>query len=72
LTPEQKRKATVRAYINNKVHTGKMQRKPCEVCGEPSEFHHLDYNDRTLNVRNLCPKHHDEEERRLTADGNKV
>jgi len=66
-SPEQKKKSTVRAYINHKVHRGQLDRKPCEICGKPSEHHHLDYEDRTLNVRHLCRKHHRSEEKKLTT-----
>ena len=64
LSTEQKRKATVRSYIGLKARRGQIERRPCVVCGKPSEFHHLDYKDRTLNVAHLCHKHHVEEERR--------
>ena len=38
--------------------SGKIQRKPCEVCGEPvSEAHHPDYS-QPLNVIWLCRYHH--------------
>lgn len=63
LSPEQKRRNTVRLFLNHKIHRGKWFRLPCDVCGEPSQHHHLDYNNRTENVRHLCRKHHLEEER---------
>ncbi len=40
------------------IHTGKIQRGPCEVCGEAkSNGHHIDY-DEPLNVMWLCRSHH--------------
>ena len=45
------------------IDSGKMSRKPCEVCGaEPSDAHHDDYS-RPLEVRWLCRKHHNAEHR---------
>lgn len=68
ITPEQRKKCVVRKFIHNRVKAGTFERKPCEVCGGPSEFHHLDYEPRTLNVRHLCKEHHKqaEDEKRLT------
>lgn len=63
LSPEGRRKATVRAFINHKVHRGQIDRKPCMVCGNPSEFHHVNYKPRTLDVLHVCSFHHDEIER---------
>lgn len=36
--------------------------QPCEVCGNPGQRHHLDY-DRPDDIRWLCTKHHGEEHR---------
>jgi len=59
LTPEQKKKAIVRQYVNNRIRRGKIGRKPCEVCGKtPTQTHHLDYLPRTLNIQWLCAEHH--------------
>lgn len=51
-----KRKA--RSKLNHAIRDGKIQRKPCVVCGTPkSEGHHEDY-DKPLEVVWLCFKHH--------------
>jgi hypothetical protein len=40
------------------VRSGRLVRKPCEVCGEPkSEGHHEDYH-KPLEVVWLCRRHH--------------
>lgn len=60
LTPEQRKRATVRMFIDHRVHRGKLKRLPCYECGNPiTEFHHLDYEPRTLNVEHLCQSCHD-------------
>ena len=42
------------------VKVGKLQRKPCDVCGASrSQAHHDDY-EKPLEVMWLCPKHHKE------------
>lgn len=45
------------AAVKNAVRTGKLQRWPCEVCGEKAQGHHPAY-DAPLLVVWLCPKHH--------------
>lgn len=61
---ERRRKKSARHYINTLFKRGKIKRRPCEVCGEPSQhFHHLDYNDRTTNVQHLCFTCHVQAER---------
>lgn len=51
-------KAATRAATSNAIRTGKLVRKPCEVCGEAkSEAHHDDYT-KPLDVRWLCRVHH--------------
>lgn len=53
-----KRKAL--RYVSAALRSGKLTRKPCEVCGDvKSEAHHADYL-RPLDVRWLCFKHHRE------------
>jgi hypothetical protein len=61
-------KEAARRAVLYAVRTGKLVRQPCEKCGEtPAEGHHDDYS-KPLEVRWLCPTHHDAhhaEERRL-------
>ena len=49
------------------IRTGKLIRLPCEVCGDPkSHGHHWSYaKEHRLDVKWLCPTHHNEEHRRL-------
>lgn len=61
LTDEQKKKAVVRRFICHRVERGKLQRKPCFICGSPeTEFHHLNYNPQTTDVIDVCRNHHEE------------
>lgn len=44
--------------VANAVRTGRLNRLPCIICGNPkSESHHTDYR-RPLKVVFLCPIHH--------------
>ena len=44
--------------VGNAVRDGRLDRRPCEVCGSTSvHAHHDDYL-RPLDVRWLCPAHH--------------
>ena len=44
--------------LSSGLKKGLLERKPCEVCGEPdSEGHHDDYQ-QPLRVRWLCRQHH--------------
>lgn len=44
--------------VSNAIRDGKLQKKPCSICGaEPAEAHHEDYSD-PLNVIWLCTTHH--------------
>lgn len=56
-----------RALLMSAVRYGKMERKPCEVCGNPkSHGHHDDYA-KPLDVRWLCSRHHAEAHRKPVA-----
>lgn len=59
-----KEKVRVRNKFRHLVYTGKIKRKPCEVCGDISvQGHHPDYN-KPLEVIWLCIKHHAEKHRK--------
>ena len=43
---------------NNALRNNKLEKKPCEVCGDPkSQAHHQDYS-KPLDVIWLCHQHH--------------
>ena len=50
---------------------GIVERKPCEVCGDPNtEFHHYpDKYDQPLTGQHLCRLHHRREHARLRREG---
>ena|ERR1035441_861393 len=53
-------KTSARQAAQNAIRDGRLQRLPCEVCGNPkAQAHHDDYSE-PLTVRFLCRKHHDE------------
>ncbi len=53
-------KHRARGMLIRAIMTGRMDRKPCRVCGAPAEAHHKDYS-KPLLVEWLCDKHHKEE-----------
>ncbi len=56
--PDQIPKMNARYALRYAVITGKLEKKPCEVCSEPkSEGHHEDYS-KPLEVVWLCRPHH--------------
>jgi hypothetical protein len=53
-------KARARTIVSNAVRDGRLQRQPCEICGDvKSQAHHDDYR-KPLQVRWLCFVHHRE------------
>lgn len=59
-SPEAKKKHRARSTANNALRGGKLQKKPCRVCGDVNvEMHHPDYS-KPLHVQWLCELHHDE------------
>lgn len=58
LTLEQKVKGNARSYAKVYLRRGKIERKPCEVCGAfDSQMHHEDYS-KPLEIVWLCRRHH--------------
>lgn len=54
----ERKKANARSYANVYLRRGKLDRKPCEVCGDTKvQMHHEDY-DKPLQVRWLCKNCH--------------
>jgi hypothetical protein len=51
------RRRAANITLNNAIHTGKVQKHPCWVCGEKAEAHHPDYSEPLLVVW-LCRPHH--------------
>jgi hypothetical protein len=62
LTPEAKAKAIARGKLNLAIYYGKVKRQPCWCGATPAEAHHEDYS-KPLDVRWLCPPHHQEADR---------
>jgi hypothetical protein len=53
--PESRRHANARAYATNLLWRGKIKRGPCVFCdGKSRDFHHYDYEDRTMNFDSVC------------------
>ena len=52
--------------VSNAVRNGKLIPKNCEVCGDKAHAHHDDYN-KPLDVRWLCPIHHQQYHASLKA-----
>lgn len=47
-----------RQELRNVIYRGKIEKKPCEVCGDKKvQGHHEDYT-KPLEVKWLCSKHH--------------
>lgn len=45
------------SILNNAIRCGKIQSKPCLICGKIGQAHHFDYS-LPLNVIWLCDEHH--------------
>lgn len=65
-------KVSARVKLEYAVKIGKLERLPCQYCGDPnSQAHHEDYAD-PLNVLWACRKCHIERFHRPTAEVNRV
>lgn len=54
MSADQRRKDNARSYANVYFRRGKIEKKPCKVCGsEQSQMHHHDYS-KPLEVEWLC------------------
>jgi len=53
-----------RVAISHAVADGKLERQPCETCGDKGEAHHDDYS-KPFDVRWLCRAHHMELHRKV-------
>lgn len=59
-----KKKDIARSYAGVYLREGKIEKKPCEVCGDPNaQMHHDDY-DKPIDIRWLCRTHHVEHHRK--------
>jgi hypothetical protein len=57
LEGEARKRANARSYAKSYLRRGKLERKPCEVCGTKAQMHHEDYS-KPLTVTWLCRAHH--------------
>lgn len=55
--PDAMKRRQAVSLVNNAIRDGRLQRQPCEVCGDPAQAHHDDYS-KPLDVRWLCTTHH--------------
>jgi hypothetical protein len=55
---QQKVRIAARRTVRNAIKAGRLERKPCEVCGDLEvQAHHDDYS-QPLKVRWVCVAHH--------------
>lgn len=52
------KKYAAHVLVNNHLRDGKLEKKPCEVCGAAKSVAHHDDYDKPLEVRWLCQGHH--------------
>lgn len=65
--PKRRPRHEARWKVRREIEAGRLQPKPCEVCGaEKVDGHHDDYS-KPLSVRWLCRKHHAEHHRNAKA-----
>ena len=52
------KKYKAQIMVNNHLRSGNLHKLPCETCGRKDVHGHHDDYDKPLNVRWLCPVHH--------------
>ena len=57
-TPADRKKANARSYLHVYIKRGKVQKKPCQECGNPNAQGHQHDYDKPLDVTWLCMKCH--------------
>lgn len=58
MIPSAQEKIRARSQVMIALEAGRMEKRPCSVCGNiPAEAHHADYS-RPLEVMWLCKPHH--------------
>lgn len=50
-------KYKARYAVTNAIRDGRLQRQPCEICGDAAQAHHEDYS-KPFEIRWLCFTHH--------------
>lgn len=53
------KKRAAHVLVGNALRDGKLFKQPCEVCGDTEAHAHHDDYDKPLEVRWLCPVHHE-------------
>ena len=53
-----RRKIYARMLTRLMILFGYLEEQSCEICGEPAEVHHTQYDKPLDGIRWLCPKHH--------------
>ena len=67
-----RQKHNARQFVAWKVKQGKLEKGPCEICGNPdAQFHHYKGYDleNRLAVQRLCPLHHREADKAMKKIG---
>ena len=57
--PDERQKRRARAMVQRAIARGDIIVQPCTICGAKAEAHHDDYT-KPLDVRWLCPLHHNQ------------
>lgn len=60
-------KRVARLAVTHAIEAGRLERKPCEVCGKVAEAHHDDYS-KPLEIRWLCRRHHARVHQRINPE----